>query len=76
MDRPLDLQGPQYKHAHRSFLTTTADASDDTTNGHDDADDADSKRLEAVAGALQVCVLLGIEREIAVFHPGYRLMTR
>ena len=50
----------------------TADASDDSHAN----DDADVKRLEAVAGALQVCVLLGIEREIAVFHPGYRLVTR
>lgn len=32
-------------------------------------------RLEAVAAALQVAVLLGIEGEIRAFHPGYRLWT-
>lgn len=58
---------------HRSFLTTTT-----TTGSYEakDAVDEATQRLEAVASALQVCVLLGIEREIAVFHPGYHLVTR
>lgn len=64
---------------HHSFLITEAppEANDPANDADADADAASAeRRLEAVAGALQVAVLLGIEREIAAFHPGYRLATK
>lgn len=53
-------------HMHGSFLTVT-DAPLPAVAG---------PRLEAVAGALHVAVLLGIEREMRAYHPRYRLWTR